>query len=85
MEFVSVTVYPDGRMDAENASRYLGFTKGTLATMRFNGTGPKFIKKGRVFYFKHDLDEWLNSGFQGRKSKALKTSIKTESSRLLKK
>lgn len=30
--------------------------------MRGNGTGPKFIKRGRIFYFKEDLDSWLNIG-----------------------
>lgn len=29
--------------------------------MRGNGTGPKFIKRGRIFYFKEDLDSWLNA------------------------
>lgn len=32
--------------------------------MRCNGTGPKFVKRGRVFYFQTDVDEWLNA--QGR-------------------
>jgi hypothetical protein len=24
--------------------------------------GPKFIKRGRVWYFKEDLDAWLRAG-----------------------
>lgn len=56
---VNITLYPDGRLDTGNASRYLGLSVKTLAMMRSHGTGPKFIKKGRVFYFKHDLDAWL--------------------------
>ena len=26
---------------------------------RCNGTGPKFVKLGRIFYFREDLDAWL--------------------------
>ncbi len=28
---------------------------------RCDGTGPKFVKRGRVFYYRDDLDEWLRS------------------------
>ena len=57
-----VTVYPDGRMDTRNASSYTGFAEKTLAMMRCNGTGPKFVKLGRIFYFREDLDTWLQRG-----------------------
>jgi hypothetical protein len=30
-----------------------------MAMMRCEGTGPEFIKRGRVFYFKDDVDAWL--------------------------
>jgi len=30
--------------------------------MRCNGNGPKFVKRGRIFYFREDLDSWLNAG-----------------------
>lgn len=53
--------YPDGRLDVGNASAYLGLTPKTLAMMRSLGTGPKFIKRGHIFYFRNDLDEWLNA------------------------
>ncbi len=59
MNPVNVTLYPDGRLNTGNASRYLGLSVKTLAMMRSHGTGPKFIKKGRIFYFKDDLDAWL--------------------------
>jgi len=59
-----VVTYPDGRMDVKNTSKYTGLAPKTLAMMRCNGTGPKFVKRGRVFYFQADVDEWLNS--QGR-------------------
>lgn len=60
VEMVSVKMYPDGRMDSKNASRYLGLEEKTLAMKRSDGTGPSFIKRGRIFYFKEDLDAWIN-------------------------
>jgi hypothetical protein len=59
---VNVTIFPDGRMDVPNAANYLGLREKTLAMMRCQGTGPKFIKRGRIFYFKNDLDEWILRG-----------------------
>ena len=56
---IEIPMYPDGRMTPENTALYLGLTVKTLATMRCRGTGPKFIKRGRIFYFKTDLDAWL--------------------------
>jgi hypothetical protein len=58
---LAITLYPDGRMDTRNASIYMGLSEKTLAMMRCNGTGPKFIKRGRVFYFRDDVDAWLNA------------------------
>ena len=60
INIVEVVVLPDGRMDTANAAKYLGLSKKTLAMMRCNGTGPKYIKRGRIFYFKEDLDKWIN-------------------------
>ena len=54
-----VVVLPDGRMDPKNASAYCGLSVKTLAMKRCNGTGPKFVKLGRIFYFRDDLDAWL--------------------------
>ena len=61
LESVQIFMFPDGRLDVKNASRYLGLKEKTLAMMRGNGTGPRFIKRGRIFYFKEDLDIWLNA------------------------
>ncbi len=58
---IEIFMFPDGRLDAKNASLYLGLKEKTLAMMRGNGTGPKFIKRGRIFYYKDDLDTWLNA------------------------
>lgn len=56
---VEVIILPDGRLDVPNAADYLGLSQKTLAMMRCQGTGPQFIKRGRIFYFKEDLDEWI--------------------------
>lgn len=58
-----VVLLPDGRLDRRNAAAYLGLSAKTLAIMASEGTGPRFIKPaGRVWYFKHDLDNWLAHG-----------------------
>lgn len=56
---VEILVLPDGRMDTRSASGYLGLSEKTLAMMRCQGTGPRFIKRGRIFYYQEDLDAWL--------------------------
>lgn len=48
-------------MDTTNASKYAGLSDKTLAMMRCHGTGPKFIKRGRIFYFQADIDDWMNA------------------------
>lgn len=62
IEMVSVKMFPDGRMDTRNSALYLGLEEKTLAMKRSDGTGPRFIKRGRIFYFKEDLDAWINQG-----------------------
>lgn len=62
IDSISVLVLPDGRMDTKNAARYLGLREKTLAMLRSAGEGPAYVKRGRVFYFKHDLDAWVQAG-----------------------
>lgn len=62
MTQVEVQILPDGRMDRKSAGRYLGNAPKTLAQWAVKGVGPKFIKRGRVWYYKADLDAWLQSG-----------------------
>lgn len=59
LETVKVVAYPDGRVDSNNASKYLGKSRKTLEMWRCKGLGPKWIKRGRVFYYLEDLDAWL--------------------------
>lgn len=57
-----IKIFPDGRMDAENAALYTGFSAKHLANLRYQGKGPRFVKptNGKVFYYQADLDAWLN-------------------------
>jgi hypothetical protein len=57
-------------MDAKNAASYVGLSPKTLAMMRCEGTGPKFTKRGRIFYYLEDLDEWLKAGRVGSTAQA---------------
>ncbi|MDD5036670.1 MAG: helix-turn-helix domain-containing protein [Methylococcaceae bacterium] len=59
---VTVRLYPDGRLDSASAAAYVGLNEKTMANYRCKGIGPKFVKRGKIFYFKDDLDAWLNEG-----------------------
>jgi len=61
-ESLNVLILPDGRMDRRNAAKYLGNAPKTLAQWASKGIGPKFTKRGRVWYFKQDLDAWIAEG-----------------------
>lgn len=57
---------PDGRMDTENAARYVGLSPKTMANQRALGLGPQYIKggysrTGRVWYLRKDLDAYLRT------------------------
>lgn len=62
IEHVAVISFPNGRLNTKNAAAYCGLSPGTMANYRISGNGPKFSKKGRVFYRIVDLDEWLSGG-----------------------
>jgi hypothetical protein len=32
-----------------------------MAMKRCTGTGPKYVKRGRIFYHRADLDAWLSA------------------------
>jgi hypothetical protein len=66
LDEVRVRVLPDGRMDRENAARYLGHQPKTLAMWSLQGKGPRSVKVGgRVFYFLEDLDEFIRGRSAG--------------------
>ena len=62
-------------MNTRNTSKYTGLSDKTLAMMRCNGTGPKFIKRGRIFYFQSDIDDWMNAN--GRLTSTAQAKHKT--------
>ena len=62
IEHIKVVLLPDGRMTAKNAAKYLGVSEKTLAMRRCDGDGPEYIKRGRVFYFRKALDDWISNG-----------------------
>jgi hypothetical protein len=57
-----VMILPDGRMDSKKTARYLGLSPKTLAMLRCAGKGAPYVKRGRIFYFRANLDEWLRAG-----------------------
>lgn len=77
---VAVLVLPDGRMDAKNAARYCGLSVKTMAMKRCDGSGPRFVKHGRVFYFRSDLDSWLREGLAGSTAQRRVADIGTSES-----
>ena len=62
LKTVEVVIYPDGRMNTTNAAAYTGLSEKTLAMLRCEGRGPKFVKRGKIFYYREDLDEWMMAG-----------------------
>ena len=51
-----------GRLSPKQASAYTGLAQQTLAAMRSQRRGPKYLKlSNRVFYRQADLDEYLDS------------------------
>jgi hypothetical protein len=57
---IQFTIYPDGRMDGwKEHGGVLGPVAEDARNDALAGDGPKFIKRGRIFYFKEDLDEWI--------------------------
>ncbi len=60
MEPIRIRVLPDGRMDRENAAKYLGRKPKTLAMWQLEGRGPKSVLiGGRRFYYREKLDAFI--------------------------
>ncbi len=60
IETVRIRVLPGGRMDSNNAAKYLGRAPKTLAMWRIQKKGPKWTKSGgRVNYYKDWLDAFI--------------------------
>lgn len=53
-------------MSVKQASSYCGLSESYLNALRSKGTGPRFVKKGRIcIYHKDDLDHWLRNAKRG--------------------
>lgn len=50
-------------MTIEETCAYLSVTKGNLATMRYEGRGPKYTAPSpkMIRYRRHDIDAWLDA------------------------
>ncbi len=60
IEPIRVRILPDGRMDRENAAKYLGRKPKTLAMWAMEAKGPPVSHvQGRCFYYKADLDAFI--------------------------
>lgn len=59
----STNYNPDPLLNEQETSEYINSTPGTLANHRSQGTGPTYVKIGRlVRYRKSDLDAYIESG-----------------------
>tara|TARA_R110002072_G_scaffold212834_2_gene370211 strand:- start:1571 stop:1765 length:195 start_codon:yes stop_codon:yes gene_type:complete len=57
-------------LKSENAAKFLGVSKATLAKWRVYGTGPSFVKVGsRVMYCMSDIDAWIDDRRQTNTAK----------------
>ncbi|WP_429536822.1 helix-turn-helix domain-containing protein [Paraburkholderia youngii] len=59
---MNITLLPDGRMNPKDAATYTGYAEKTLAIWRSQGTGPRFVKRGRIWYYRDELDAWMRGG-----------------------
>ncbi len=60
IEPVRVRILPNGKLDSNNAAKYVNRAPKTLAMWRMQGIGPGWIKcGGRVFYNKEALDAFM--------------------------
>ncbi len=51
------------RVSPREAADHIGVSEKTLAQWRAQEKGPPYIKRGRISYFRHDLDAWLLAGW----------------------
>ena len=82
MDNVAASMTPlllaDGRMTPRNAALYLGLAVKTLAVHRWKGTGPAYVKAGRIFYFRADLDAWLHAARRTNTEDRRYASVRSE-------
>jgi excisionase family DNA binding protein len=60
----------------EETAEYLGVTVNALAKMRWDGSGPPYVKIGRrVRYRRSDVDAWLDARRSGTAPTAVLTRL----------
>ncbi|MGQ7939513.1 helix-turn-helix domain-containing protein [Paraburkholderia sp. D1E] len=79
MAALNITILPDGRMNSKDAATYTGYADKTLAIWRSQGIGPRFTKRGRIWYYLDDLDAWLRGGSARSTAEARQNSTTTGS------
>jgi len=58
-------------LDSDQAAEYLGLKRTTLEAWRTRGSGPRFVKLGRlVKYRRSDLDAFIESRVRSNPSEA---------------
>ena len=62
-----INILPDGRMTLTEAAKYIGIKPTTLRILKHKNKGPKFIKPGRIYFYKDDIDEWLKNSNSSEK------------------
>lgn len=63
VETIRIRILPNGRMDRENAAKYLNRKPKTLAMWSMQGKGPTVHRAGgRVFYYREELDRFIAEG-----------------------
>ncbi|WP_370645824.1 helix-turn-helix transcriptional regulator [Corynebacterium sp. ACRQP] len=62
LRVVDVDAVPVYAVNTEDAASFVGLSVKTLANMRSDGTGPKYLKVGsKVLYRVRDLENWIDS------------------------
>jgi hypothetical protein len=58
-----------GWLTPEEAAEILGYTVGSLRTMRSAGKGPKFYQAGKIRYHVDDVDAYIRSNGEIKEAK----------------
>lgn len=61
MDVTEICILPDGRLTLENAAKYIGIKPITLRVLIQKKKSPTYIKPGRIYFYKEDIDDWLKS------------------------
>lgn len=58
----TTTIKPSVYLSPKGVAQEYGIPVGSLANLRWRGTGPRYVKRGtKVLYKRADVEEWLES------------------------